>query len=119
MTKYVIVPVRADLPMLSAALGWRETDSREGLGPPEADMFERAYHRMVQAAPTPPVSLDEVREVLEKLIIAAAKYHGCGGYYLSETSYDDDGVIAEADAELAVAALPAARALLSKLKADQ
>lgn len=47
-----LVPTSADAAILRAMLGWRECDSREGLTG-ELDMFERAYHCALSAAPLP------------------------------------------------------------------
>lgn len=45
-----LVPVEATYEMIRSARGWRECDGREGLlGEP--DMFDRAYHAMLAAAP--------------------------------------------------------------------
>jgi hypothetical protein len=47
---FMLVPKRATPEMLFAALGWRETDPRDGLAR-EFDMFDRIYHSMVAATP--------------------------------------------------------------------
>ena len=49
-----MVPTQATPEMLDAAKGWREGDSREGLRW-ERDMFDRIYHRMVSASPSPSI----------------------------------------------------------------
>lgn len=65
-----------------------------------------ANARLIAAAPA-------LLEALDALIAAADAYHSVTQEYFSDTEYDRNGVLADADAELVAVALPDARAAIA------
>jgi len=55
----------------------------------------------------------ERQEALRALVTAASEYQEAAHQHISDTRYDEDGNLAARDAELAVVALPRARAALA------
>lgn len=57
--------------------------------------------------------IDRLREALATLTASASEFHEAVMPYLSDTTFDGDGVLANAEARLSVTALPLSRAALS------
>lgn len=58
--------------------------------------------------------IERLREALTALERAATEFHDAATEYLSDSTYDADGVLANAEAQLSVTAIPEARSALSK-----
>lgn len=77
----------------------------------QIDVYKRAYDQNLAAKDAVIERLREALTVLEK---AATEFHDAATEYLSDSTYDADGVLANAEAQLSVTAIPEARSALSK-----
>lgn len=112
-----VADLRAEVERLKAELE-NQTDDALRLHREKVDRFERAL-RAEAALALVKKERDRAREALKTLADVADDFHDQAVSYFSDTTYDGDGVLANAQAELYVVALPKARAALSTPDADR
>lgn len=108
-----LAEAREEIERLRADLedGTRDYDGGYEAG---AGDMSAASDAAIERATVAERSRDEALEALRVLHDAASRFHNAALPYFSDGTFDSDGGLSEADAELAVVALPGARSVLAQ-----